>query len=483
MLQKMMTFIKENKMIDSGDHVICACSGGADSVCLLLLLNAYRKQFDFSLSAIHVEHGIRGEESLNDQKFVEDLCKRLQIPLYICPVDVLAYAKKKKLGTEEAARILRYEQFRKYGDKAHTKIALAHHMEDQAETILFQMIRGSGLPGLSGISPVRMEESVCYIRPLLHFSRTEIEAFLKLEHQDFCMDASNLDETYSRNKIRNSLLPLLSGLNTQAVLHINSSAKKIEEAYDFILTSTKESYKSLVKEEEECLSIVATDLLQLHPAVKSELVRQMIFKMAGRQKDISAVHVEDVLSLAEKQSGKEVMLPYNLLAYMEHGRLVLCKKKTKTPATDVCFAVTEDILKTCENTSQEQILWQGESGERLLGRLIYTSKPMEEIEKKSYTKQFDYDKIKIGFFVRGRRPGDYFVIGDEQHHKKLSDYLINEKVPAKERDLLLFLAIDSEIIWMIGGRVSESFKVTMQTKRIIEIQYCGGKSDGLFNKT
>ena len=152
MEQKIMEYMRRNGMTEAGDHILVACSGGADSVCLLLILHACREQLGISLSAVHVEHGIRGDESREDAAFVRALCARLGIPLMICPVDVPQYALQHRLGTEEAARILRYEQLEQCAGQngAHTKIAVAHHIEDNVETVLFQMARGSGLAGMAG---------------------------------------------------------------------------------------------------------------------------------------------------------------------------------------------------------------------------------------------------------------------------------------------------------------------------------------------
>lgn len=235
MIRQTKDYILENKMIKNHSTVLVALSGGADSVCLLLLLNEIKRQcadeLDFTLEAVHVEHGIRGTESREDARFASDLCERLNIPCHVHSVDVPQYAKSRGLGLEEAARILRYEVFEEevtrilsyeaFEEEAgryscervataaqnhdcyrQVVVAVAHHMEDNAETVLFQMLRGSGVKGLSGMHPVSVKNGVTYIRPLLSATRAQIEDYLKEKGQAFVTDATNTDTAYSRNRLR-----------------------------------------------------------------------------------------------------------------------------------------------------------------------------------------------------------------------------------------------------------------------------------------
>ena len=203
MIRRTKDYILENKMINNHSTVLVALSGGADSVCLLLLLNEIKRQcadeLDFALEAVHVEHGIRGAESREDERFASDLCERLNIPCHVHSVDVPQYAKSHGLGLEEAARILRYEAFEEEAgrypcepanasdpnqdNRGQVVVAVAHHMEDNAETVLFQMLRGSGAKGLSGMHPVSVKNGVTYIRPLLSATRAQIEEYLKENHK------------------------------------------------------------------------------------------------------------------------------------------------------------------------------------------------------------------------------------------------------------------------------------------------------------
>ena len=484
MEQKIMEYMRRNGMTEAGDHILVACSGGADSVCLLLILHACREQLGISLSAVHVEHGIRGDESREDAAFVRALCARLGIPLMICPVDVPQYALQHRLGTEEAARILRYEQLEQCAGQngAHTKIAVAHHIEDNVETVLFQMARGSGLAGMAGIAPVRRSGTTCYIRPLLCVSREEIEQYLAEHGQEYRTDRTNSDESYTRNRIRNTLLPQLAGINPQAIAHINESAGRLREVYDFIQEQATAFYREHVQQAEHVLQADSSALSGLHPALRQEVLRMLLFEASGHRKDIAAVHVDALEHLMRLQSGRRLDLPYGVTAYMEYDKLCLTGRGIRDGKEPAPFWVTAEQIARCRLGGDAVCLWASENGQSLWGRVYARSVCGEEIIKKPYTKQLDYDKMKNGFFVRTRQNGDYFVINDVGQHKKLSDYMINEKIPAMERDNILLIAQDHHIAWIIGGRIGEDYKIGKDTALIFELQYNGGNIHGLHDK-
>ena len=485
MEQKIIAYMRQNNMIEPKEHVMVACSGGADSVCLLLVLQVCSREMDFSLSAIHVEHGIRGEESKEDAEFVKELCGHFGIPLKVCAVDVPQYAKAHKMGLEEAARILRYEQFEKcaaaFGKPV--KIALAHHMEDNAETMLFQMARGSGLSGMCGIAPVRRTGDICYIRPFLCVDRGLIEQYLADRDQAYCTDRTNADQSYSRNRIRSVLLPLLTEMNPQAVGHMSKSAQMLSEAYDFIHEQAAAFYEKEVHEDSKSLCVNAKKLLAVHPALMQEVLRMLLFDAAGRKKDIASANIEDLARLMTLQSGRRIALPYGLTAYMEYENLCIGRAGLQEEKVLREYEVTEEMISRCAGSEQFLPLWENADGSSLWGRGIKRTSVQEEIAKKTYTKQFDYDKIRNGFSVRTRKNGDFLVIDREGHRKKLSDYMINEKIPAKQRDHIPLIAQGNEVIWLIGGRIGDNYKIKENTAQIIEIRYNGGMSDGLCNES
>lgn len=479
MIQKMWEYVCEHHMICQNDKVLAGCSGGADSVALLLALKELQVRCDFSLYAVHVEHGIRGEESKNDQRFVEELCKEHDIPLTVISVEAKKYAARCHIGIEEAARLLRYEAFSAAAEKLgeNVKLALAHHLEDNAETVLFQLARGSGIAGLCGIPMVRKEENYTLIRPLLSNSREEIENYLAGKKQFFCVDSTNLDESYSRNRIRRRIIPQLSLVNSRAAEHINQSAMQLWQIYDYLEMETGNAY-NLCFERRECGYLDIHALSKLHPAIRSGVVRKCIFEMTGKQKDISSVHVQDVLRLPGKQTGTRINLPYGLTVTVAYDKLCFdiagneYGKKAE-------YAIDEALLLKLAESKETYVTPLGEHGETLSISVERWDGGLEEIEKKTYTKILDYDKIKGGFVIRNRISGDYFVMNENGNRKKLADFFVDEKIPAKERDHMYLLAKGNEVIWLIGGRISENYKITGNTRRILTIEYNGGIADGL----
>lgn len=484
MLQKIESYIRENNMLKEGDCVCVALSGGADSVCLLLALRELEKTWNLKLSAIHVEHGIRGDESKMDEQFVRELCARLHLELQCKSVDVRTYAQENKLGIEEAARVLRYQYFEEVAKQSagKCKIAIAHHMEDNAETVLFQMIRGSGMQGMCGMSPVRKEEDVTYIRPLLAVSREEIEAYLAAHEQAYCIDATNADLEYSRNRIRNVVLPELMSVNSQAILHINQAAERIRKIQEDVM-AIADKYAEQVYEKHDSAVVFHIDELRRVPeSYRAEIVRKALFEVAGQKKDIGAIHVEAILELMDKQSGKQIDLPYHMLAFREYGRICLQRTVTeeteRMPENQVEICVTQEILsdlmQLCQKSGEGCITMELSPGKSVNLRLFSYNNLRDEISKKPYTKWFDYDKIKNGFVIRKRCSGDYFVADGQGHTKKLKEYFINEKVPAVLRNQMDLVAIGSEIVWIVGKRISEKYKITYDTQYVLEIQYNGG---------
>ncbi len=487
MEQKIWDYMETHHMLKAGDYVLCGCSGGADSVALLLLLQELGKQMEISLEAVCVEHGIRGEESKKDAQFVEELCRKNRISCSVIPVDVPAYARQNQLGMEEAARILRYRAFKdrakelkKHG-RENVCLALAHHMEDNAETMLFQMARGSGLSGLCGIPPVRMEGGIKVIRPLLAADRSGIEAYLAKRGQSFCADSTNADESFSRNRIRKRILPELEQINAKAVCHMNQTAEQLLDIRDYMEGQIQAAADGLAIRRGSAWSCSIAKLKALPPAIRDGVVRDVIFRTAEYKKDIAAVHVRDVIGLMDKQSGKKLSLPYETEVWVEYGDLYFAKK-TAQEEEAVYLEISADMLEKWKGTGEryEAVLPQNRG--ILSCRVVKWRGKEEEIVKKTYTKFFDYDKIKNGFLVRRRAEGDYFVMDGQGHRKKLSNYLIDEKIPASRRDEALILAQGSAVVWMVGGRIGADYKITKETAYILAVEYDGGNENGLRKK-
>ncbi len=473
MQKKIQIFMEQYHMIEHGDHVVAGVSGGADSVCLLLVLERLRKSMGFSLSAVHVEHGIRGAESLQDAEFVRELCERLQVPLRTFSVDAPARAQERRQSLEEAARELRYECFyeacRELGA---SRLAVAHHGDDCAETMLFHLSRGTGIRGLCGIVPVRYvaEQNVDLIRPLLCMTRDEIEDFLQKEQQKFRTDSTNADQNMSRNRIRSQVLPQLRQINLAAVPHMVRTAGYMEEVCDYIddaAWSLGKQYVRYFPEEQKPQEIRITQagFTEMPKILQENLLHRLLGELAGSRKDLTAVHVEKVRELFEFQVGRQIDLPYRMIAEAGYEEICLYRK----PETNISQEKRTELPLDVSGQVQEF------SGMQISARVFSFDGNFQQIPEKTYTKWFDYDKIKDTVQIRTRRLGDFLQVRSEGGHKKLKDYLIDSKIPQKERDALVLLADASHILWIVGRRISEAYKVTQETKRILEICVSGGK--------
>lgn len=460
-----MQFTKEHRMIETGDRVIAGVSGGADSVCLLLLLQRMQRVIGFELRVVHVEHGLRGEESLQDAAFVERLCKERGVDFQCFPVDVREAAEAEGLTLEEAARELRYGIFsmaaKNWGG---AKIAVAHNRQDDAETLLFHLARGSGLHGLCGIAPVRGN----IIRPLLHTDREEILAYLKKEGQEYRTDSTNSDVHYSRNRIRNQVLPELQKINPQVCRHIQGTADLVKETLSYLENQVESAEKNCVSPLAEGLQIEKEAFFQYDRVIRNQILRRALYALTGSGKDIEQVHFHMIEELFFKQTGRRITLPCELEAYRSYDGVCLKRRGEREDQTEEFCLSLEEL----ENAGEEGIRF-GPFMARLMENPVF----LEKIPQKTYTKWFDYDKIKDNLLARKRREGDYFLCDEAGHSQKLKRYFVNEKIEAHKRDQIWLLAEGSHILWVAGYRISACYKIKKETKKILEVQFDGGKEN------
>ncbi len=446
-------YMERNHMAEPGDGVLAAVSGGADSVCLLLVLKTLEKSLGIRVTAFHLNHGLRGTEADRDECFVRELCERLQVPLNVVREDVAGYAKDQGYSEEEAGRILRYQWLEKTAKEFDCKrIATAHHKDDQTETVLMNLFRGSGLRGLGGIRPVReLSGTLTLIRPLLGINRQEIEAYLIEEKELWCEDSTNKELIYARNKVRNGLIPWIrENINDRAEEHILKTAAFASQADEYFVSQAEMLLGNGLKNSVSSVVEVDTAMFDSQPDImKSYLLRAMIAKIAGSAKDITARHIEAVAALNGPGGGTSVDLPYGLQAVRSYQKLVIRKEAVEPE--------TQEIGKSLQTT-------------------VFSWKKDMEIPKNQYTKWFDYDKINDTLSVRTREPGDYFMIGNGKT-KKLHRFFIDEKIPEELRDHILLLAEGNHILWIIGYRISEYYKVTDATRNVLEVRADKGESD------
>ena len=478
MEEKVFSYIEKYNMIETGSQVIVGLSGGADSVCLLFLLKQYQKRRNFQLYGLHVNHGIRGAEAKRDEAFSRELCQRFQIPFRAYEFNVPCMAAKEKMSLEEAGRNARRAAFLKlaeelqegrdgqaaetvpkYGEKAcsaeHTafngriQIALAHHENDNAETMLHNLIRGTGAAGLGGIRPVRTADFTSgrlrYIRPLLCVSRREIEEFLTEKQLSWITDSTNLELEYTRNKIRHQLIPMLEMLNPAAVQHMGQTAQNMLLIEEYLQEQADTLYKAYVEPLEEGYCI-KKELFGEKELMQSYVVMNVLAQAAGGRRNLTSAHIQEVLALAKGRTGASISLTGGLFASQVYGAVhITHKRQQENPLFPMEFQV---------------LPWE-----------------MGQIEEKTYTKWFDYDKIKSSLEVRHRRSGDFFTVNAQGGRKKLKDYFIDCKIPREKRESLTLLADGSHILWIVGYRISEYYKVTSQTKQVLKVQVKGVNKD------
>ena len=476
--------IKAHQMIHTNEKVVIGVSGGADSVCLLLLLHMYGKTNPCSLHAVHVNHMIRGKEADEDQAFVEKLCKELSVPCTVKAVDVPSLAKERHESLEEAGRKARYDCLLEIAKEEGAVIAVAHHKNDNAETVLLNLARGSGIRGLSGMKAVSEMDGVRIIRPLLEISREEIEAFLNEQEISFCTDATNLDDGYARNAVRLNVLPDLLKINKKAVEHITESAAQLSEIEEYLEAETEKAFREAAEIQgaaqadanSNCeiaagrLVLKITTIEKLPDAILNRVVHKALAAAAGSAKDISSSHISDVLSLMRLQSGRRICLPYGLTATRQYDEILIQKEKEEDAAQSYVTLSKEEL-------DSEQIFTLPEAKTISFHVIeVDDSNRAELIQKNLYTKAFDYDTIKGTINVGEKVPGDrIFLRGGMKTVKK---YFMDEKIPAEERKKILLLRDEESVMWIIGFRISEPHKITAQTKRALIVNVTdGGKHE------
>ena len=464
--QKVKVYVERFHMIEPKDTIVLGISGGADSVCLLKILARWKEAWGISLRAVHVHHQLRGEEADADERFVRELCENEGIPCRVFHEDVQGMAQREKIGLEEAGRIARYRCFATVcEDVGGGKIALAHHQDDLAETMLHHLVRGTGMAGLCSLKPVSGNR----IRPLLCLEKEEILAYLEAAGQPWRTDSSNLEDDYTRNRIRHHVLEeLKTEVNPRAVRHMAQLSEELEETRAVLAQVAAEKRRQYVRKSEKGMLLVE-ELKKEPDLIGRQIVHDLLKEISGKQKDFTRIHVEAVQELWNRKVGARRDLPYGMQAIRTYDGIYLERKAEKCETRDSEKNAGIQINVHSEGTESFQI------GELTL-TVSRTARDFGEIPEKKYTKWFDYDRIKQTLVIRHRQPGDRICLFDGGGSKKLKDYLIDRKIPAQKRDQLWLLADGSDILWIIGDRISAAYKVTAESQRILQGESKGGST-------
>lgn len=442
MLEKISCTIEKFNMLKNGETVCCALSGGADSVALLLALKTLSAEYSVTVTAVHINHMLRGEESDRDEKFCRELCSRLNIPLTVFRKNAAAFAHSLGVSVETGAREMRYGIF---SEIAADKIATAHNLNDNAETLIFRIARGTGLKGLCGIPPVRDN----IIRPLLRCSREEIENFLSELGQDFVTDSTNLSESYTRNKIRHRIIPELTALHG---------------AFPDCITAMTANFS----EDEDCLSKLAEhlknkDLRTVHPAIRKRIILNLLKKHGLEITALKAAELEN----AAVGGGGKINVGRGHTAFVRNGKITVAEDRA-------------------ENIIPQKITEEGEypfSSDRIVIISKINCEKMngsQNINKNLTTELLDYDKIKGSIVLRNRLRKDKIKPAGTAHTKELRK-LLQERLPYGMRGVTAVIEDGEGVVWAEHIGADERAAADENTTTALKIDICPQQKDGIRN--
>ncbi|MDZ7330830.1 MAG: tRNA lysidine(34) synthetase TilS [candidate division KSB1 bacterium] len=455
LVKNFIDYNENHQLIRSGDHVLVAVSGGIDSVVLLHLLIQIRDQFGLQLEILHVNHGLRGEQSDRDERFVAQLAERYQLPLIVRKVNVRKYQERHKVSEEEGARLLRYQVFQwalKRTGADH--IALGHQADDQVETILDHWLRGSGVKGLSGM-PVRRGK---IIRPLLFATRKEIETYARAYKLDFVKDETNVMFHYRRNRIRHELIPYLEKQFNPAVKSaILRTAGIMSEVEIYLAEQGRLAVdRCLVSSKKDKIILDLNGFLKYFIIVQKYALYEIVARLALPRSVLTANKIERILRLASnRRSGKKVKLSSEWEVWHDSHFLAFCRRggvpgKKSVPLNSVVPLSNEHLL---------------------LENRLMTIREVPQIFPTDRTVEYiDYDQVIGELKIRLPQPGDRFRPLNSPGQKKLSDFFIDRKVPLHERREIPLLVCDAGIIWVVGHQIDDKFKITDRTTRVLMLK-------------
>ena len=470
---KVKNYIIEKNMIKRGDRILVALSGGPDSIALTHVLYTLKECFDIQLFAAHINHCVRGKEADDDENYAKEFCNRLNIPFFSIRIDVNELAKNKGISTEMAGREVRYEFFNKIKNENNIdKIALAHNSNDQAETLIMRIMRGTGIQGLIGIKPVRDEY---YIRPILSIDRSQIEDYCQGNNLNPRIDKTNLETIYSRNKVRLELIPYIKdNFNEDIIDTLNRLSETIEKDNDFLEEITSNYFNQYIKIDNKEV-IINKDVFLLHEAMVTRLLRKALESLTGDLVNFEKVHIYDMMKLNKQGTGKSINLPKGVLVQNIYGDLVLSYLSNKEK-------VVNKELKISSKELNKDLLLKGITlGEDILGykvslKLINDNKEVN-LKKDNFIKYFSVDEEIESIVIRNRKDGDRFNPYGMMGTKKLKDVFMDLKIRKDLRDDIPLVLINDKIAWIVGYRVSNAFKVSRNSKNILEIKFEGEEND------
>ncbi|MEZ3463071.1 MAG: tRNA lysidine(34) synthetase TilS [Lachnospiraceae bacterium] len=470
MVDRVQQYVREHHMIEEGDCIVAGVSGGADSVCLLLMLLEICRVIPIEIRVVHINHLIR-EDAAEDADYVRRLCLADKVHFTLVEEDVEAAARARRISTEEAGREIRYAAFERELGTKKGRIAVAHNKNDSCETFLFHLFRGTSIRGLTGIQPVRGR----IIRPLLCLTRDEIEGFLQERNVSYCIDSTNLEDNYSRNIIRHHILDTaVNRISPAAVCHISDACERLNEACGLIADLTREGFETCVTVTSTGFHIDRERFLALHRTVQGYVVMETLAQAAGSRKDLESVHVRQIRELMDRQCGKALWLPYQLRARRDYTGVCIYREPDRMTQEVVLSEIALSEEETAALLAGRELVILVGSHQKIRAKLIFLENngiDFENIPQKKYTKWFDYDKIERSIVIRTRRPGDYLTVNDADQRKTLKAYFIDHKIPQAERGRICLVTDGNHVIWIVGERISNHYKVSEATRTILSLAF------------
>lgn len=455
-----------NNLFKRGEKVLVAASGGPDSMCLLHILYSLRTELDITLGVAHINHMLRGEEANKDEEYVRQFCNDLSIPFYVKRVDINKVASSKSISSEMAGREERYEFFEKImKEYKFSKTAIAHNANDQAETLLMRIMRGTGIEGLVGIKPMR---DGCYVRPILCLTREEIELYCDENQLHPRIDKTNFENIYSRNKVRLEMLPYIrKNFNSDIIGALNRLSTLASRDVDYIEKKVEEAKSKFFIRDEMNKLIIRKDAFTLHESILTRLIRRALTEVTGSNYNFEMKNINDIILLQNGETGKKISLPNRVEGENIYGdirlfigEVALEKKKIEYNLSDA-YRELEKYNEVCYHL--KDFNYDVEM------KIIENRKV--NFDKSDLVKYFDYDNIRGDMVIRNRKSGDKIVPLGMNGSKKIKNMFIDEKIPQDRRDFVPIVCFGDEIAWIVGIKVSDIFKVTRNTNKILQIKF------------
>lgn len=453
--EKVLSTIDKHNLIEDGDKIVLGISGGPDSVCLLHILNRLKEKLDIELYVAHLNHQIRGIEAQKDALYVADICEKMGITYFLKSIDVPKYCKDNGLSIEEGARKLRYEMFNEIKQKTKSnKIAIGHNLNDQAETVLMRIMRGTGLQGLRGIEYSR-ENGI--IRPLLDVERKEIEDYCEIHNLNPRIDESNLENIYTRNKIRLELIPYMKdNFNTNLIESIVRMSNNLRTDSDYIESDAEEKFKNICKVISDSVEVDINSFNKLHNAIKVRVLRKGIKSILGDTNFIDQKHIDDVMEFeSESKINKMLTLPRGVFVYRRKNSILLTTTEIVDEEIEFSYNIPSNGF-----VKIKEINYIIETQTMTIDR--YKNGKVDKMSR-----GFDFNKIKGGIVIRNRQQGDKIKLAGGT--KKLKDLFIDLKIPREERCKVPVITDEEGILQVGEYKSSENYKIDENTKEVLKI--------------